>query len=318
MASTREEVKIRLGVDGSQVNAGLMGVRQHLNKFAADVPKKLNSLIKANVYAVANDALAKVAEVATDMWIKAIYGQSEAVAQARAKAAKDLATWSATVAGGLRDARDKFATASAKKEFADADLGGKLKILEAEEASLKSQIALTEELIYEKSRDVSDIIPTTPEDFTKRNKLIVEQGELQAGLLRSKTKIMEVTAAVEAMRKSINDAFKANGSWGQIGPNEFAPGFGPQPGKSSRKNQLTGQWEAWDPKAAPAEQATTINPMMMGVAGYYQKVAGQFAKYGAASEAGKYKAMGEAFYAAQAAAEPAQEVMSVRIVEIKD
>ncbi len=109
MASTTDEAKIRIGVDGTQINPTLLGISRQINKFSNDAIKKLSSIFKANVFGAATDLALQIVPSWQEIWDK-VLGTDPLTMQKRDESMKNLR-------GTIE------ALKAAKKELAEAQKG---------------------------------------------------------------------------------------------------------------------------------------------------------------------------------------------------
>lgn len=201
MALTQEEIRIKAGLDYSRVTAGLQSIRGQIFKLASDVPNRLGSILKANVYAAAGDMIGKLAEKATEAWIK-IYGQDQAVADAKNRTMSELAAFGKSVVEQLRKTAEALNAAKDKALFDSQSTQGKLKILREQEASLRNQIALTDKLIQNQESAIAAYDPTAPNhSHDERNRAILEKGQLQARRNNLATQLVQNDSAQRNLRE---------------------------------------------------------------------------------------------------------------------
>jgi hypothetical protein len=286
MASTREEVKIRLGVDGSQVNAGLMSVRQKINKFADDTQRKLASLFRANIYMAAANLLQGLIPTIEEFWEK-FYGTDERSME-NSKIANDRIR---ALVKTLKDAKAELEKTIADIAFKNANPEGKIKILTeqadtAKSGQLKNQSEITKWLAFK--RDMEAAMGDMFAGSDTQSRIQTAIANLSTEFIKLETKRVELLQKI----KEIRDGVKTS----QQSPSMELP--------SPHTN-------------GPLELAPEIaNPMFQGLSDYYKKISGQFDAYGSKGEAAKYKAMSDALYDAQTAAIQ-DNVMPVKIVEIQ-
>lgn len=127
---TTEEIRIKAGLDYSRVTAGLNSIRSQVNKLAADVPKKLTGLLKANLYTAAAGIIAEILPTWDEIWNK-VYGVDEASTRRLEETSKRLRSVRAEAQAAARAVED----AISKARFEDADTLGKRDILLQQKAN---------------------------------------------------------------------------------------------------------------------------------------------------------------------------------------
>ena len=196
MASTREEVKIRLGVDGSQVNAGLMSVRQKINKFADDAQRKLGSIFKANVFMAATSLLQSLIPSAQEFW-DAVYGTDEAGMEKMRKANENIRK----IREEFENARKGLEDVKETAEYEDADSIGKAEILRKRKAEKDKEISDSEARLAEIKRK-RDFAKTVPEE---RQRLTLKAGEEETKLMGLRKESFEISRKLKGVTNKTSD-----------------------------------------------------------------------------------------------------------------
>lgn len=201
MAIQQEEVKIKLGVDATQINAGLAGVQRTIGKFVDDTGKKLMSLAKANIYMMAIDLARQILPTAQEIWDN-VYG-SDPASMARFHEASERLH---KLRRELESTRDKLRESLRDFFFDRADPRGKQEILfsEAQGAAATTQKAKAQ-LDYLKDHKAG--IEEVAEAQKKYNEAFTEQLAAEKKLREFTDKMSpdDVEKQFEARRKKIAD-----------------------------------------------------------------------------------------------------------------
>lgn len=132
---TQEEIRIKAGLDYSGVTAGISGIRSQVNKLANDVPKKLNNLLKANLYTAAASIISEIVPSWQQIW-DSIYGVDEDGTKRLEAQTKRLRTIRAEAEAAAKALDD----AIKKGRFQDADNLGKRAMLLQDQANQQNDV----------------------------------------------------------------------------------------------------------------------------------------------------------------------------------
>lgn len=182
MAITNEEVKIKLGVDGSQVGPALAGQSAVFNKFITGMKSQLMSLARTNVYLMAVTVIKELLPTAQEFW-DSVYGVDEAGSERIRKSNENL-----------RKLRQEVMTTKAalnkafeERSLRDADNLGKEAIFEGKMADNQSEKARAEarvKLLKDTKQPIEQIVAAQQE---VRN-LTLEQLEIEKKLSEVRAK----------------------------------------------------------------------------------------------------------------------------------
>lgn len=220
MAVHQEEVKLRLGVDASQISAGMAGVSRTIGKFVDDTGKKLMSLARANIYMMAIDLARQIIPTAEEIW-NAVYGVDPATTakfqeanERLHKLRKELEATKKSLHEGLRDFF-----------FDTADQRGKQEILfgEAKDAADSTRRA-KQQLDYLKDHKAGiDAVAAAQSKYNEAFKAQLD-AEKKLREFTDKMSTKDIGKQFDARRKQIveqarkdrsdiafNDALKASG-----------------------------------------------------------------------------------------------------------
>lgn len=136
MATTKEEIAIRLGVDSRAAITGLERIQNQITKFSNDAMKKLGSIFKANVFAAATSLAQSLLPTWDDIWSK-VYGVDEATTQKIQEQNDNLNR----MIDNLRKAQKALKKGQEDAAFEDATSIEKLGILKDRKTAADSDVA---------------------------------------------------------------------------------------------------------------------------------------------------------------------------------
>jgi len=127
---SQHEIRIKAGLDYSKVTAGLTDIRAQVFKLAKDVPNKLSSLLKANLYTAAAGLISEALPSWDEIWNK-VYGVDEAGTKRLEESTKRLRTIREEAQKAAQSLEDAFK----KARFQDSDTLGKRGMLLEDQAN---------------------------------------------------------------------------------------------------------------------------------------------------------------------------------------
>lgn len=195
---TQEEIRIKAGLDYSRVTAGLNSIRGQVNKLAADVPKKLTSLLKANLYASAAGIIAEILPTWQEIWDK-VYGVDAEADKRLEESGKKLKN----LRKSLKDSQDEITDIWKKSQMEGASPIGKAEMLKGDLATAKdiTKTAL-ENLKFAKDHKMS--IEKVTEAQIKYNQALAAQWKAEEAL---KAQVGKLTPAeLQAMAQGQLDS----------------------------------------------------------------------------------------------------------------
>lgn len=140
MALTQEEIRIKAGLDYSKVTAGLTDIRAQVFKLAKDVPNKLGSLLKANVYTAAAGIISEILPSWDEIWNRVYNTGPEAM-----KRSEEMSKNFRTIREEFEKNKKELAAAEKKADYEDANQGGKYEMLQGDLAMAEKIVAKKEE-----------------------------------------------------------------------------------------------------------------------------------------------------------------------------
>ena len=132
---SQDEIRIKAGLDYSNVTAGLTDIRAQVFKLAKDVPNKLSGLLKANLYTAAAGLVAEVLPSWDEIWSR-VYGVDEAGTKRLEESNKRLRTIREEAQKAAQSLDDAFK----KARFQDADTLGKRGMLLQDQANQQNDV----------------------------------------------------------------------------------------------------------------------------------------------------------------------------------
>lgn len=199
MALNQEEIRIKAGLDYSGVTAGIQGIRNQVNRLANDVPKKLFSLLKANVFIGATSLLREVVPSFQEIWDKIYNTGPDAVARSDESNQNFR-----TLLDRMMAARKALKEAIAKADFEDANQGGKYEILQNELKATEALIAAEQQRL-EVNKKLSKYVR---EPWVGASSNEIEMAGLD--VVKSETTIAELEKKRFADQRAIEKFQKAN------------------------------------------------------------------------------------------------------------
>lgn len=127
---SQNEIRIKAGLDYSNVTAGLTDIRAQVFRLANDVPNKLSGLLKANLYTAAAGLVAEALPSWDEIWSR-VYGVDEAGTKRLEESSKRLRTIREEAQKAAQSLEDAFK----KARFQDADTLGKRGMLLQDQAN---------------------------------------------------------------------------------------------------------------------------------------------------------------------------------------
>lgn len=196
MALNQEEIRIRAGLDYSKVTSGITDIRAQVFKLANDVPKKMFSLLKANVYMAAAGIITELLPTWQEIWDKIYNTGPDAVKRSDEsnQRIKDM------VAAQKKAAKD---LAEAKKEilFGNADDANKAFQLMGDEQKLKEQLQWLNKQIVGWREFEKVMKPALGNAFAGSD----TQKKIFEGVLSLQTQILEVEKQRVVIADKISD-----------------------------------------------------------------------------------------------------------------
>lgn len=304
MALSKEEIAIRVGVDSRAISPGLAGASRQINKFADDSIKKLNSILKANVFLAAADLFRQLIPSAQEFWEK-YYGADEESLRMADEAHARIKS----LAKAIEDSRKSVEKAKAKDEFDKADKPGKFLLLMAgrreaieeqdrqqkEEERLFARSKILRDRINRADEDLKEIEASTPMDAKQMAKKIITETELKKKLYKLDRDLVDNTKRLADAKIAKNAATER---------------------ELELEGRLRGLREAKPPEIIPNAAPENLKPYspMDGVNKYLDGIKKASDDY---KEKTDYSKWGQAVKEGQIAA--AKEVVQkVSIVEIKE
>jgi hypothetical protein len=312
MALSKEEISLRLGVDGRAISPGLAGASRQINKFASDSVKKLTSILKANVFIAAADLLRQLIPTAQEFWEK-IYGADEESIRMADEAHQRIKN----LAKQVRESRDSVILSEREHEFKKADPSKKiLMTLEDRRQAILDQV--------EAQKDEEDQLKNLAALRARQNKLLEDQREIEASTPMDAQQIAKKLVELNSVKKKAYDIDQRLEKAANAHAEAIIKKNKAREDELKIEERLMGlkknQPEQLGPHADSLEDAPVLkDKMMAGLSDYYRKVAAQFESYSpsTAGESEKYRKMSDAFYKGQKDA-AAEFVQKVAIVEIKE
>lgn len=195
---TQEEIRIKAGLDYSRVTAGLNSIRVQVNKLAADVPNKLGSLLKANVYAAAAGIIAEILPSWQEIWDK-VYGVDADSSRRLEEQGKKLHK----LRDMLKQSQKEITDSWKKSQLEMATPIGKAEILKGDVATAKEATAKAlENFKFAKEHKLGVEEVTAAE--IKYNQALKEQWDAQDALRAQVSKLSP--AELQAMAQGQLDA----------------------------------------------------------------------------------------------------------------
>ncbi len=215
MALTQEEIRIKAGLDYSRVTAGLHAISGQVGRLAAEVPKKLGSILKTSVAGIAVslvDELKPLGNMALDKLL--------GIGPNAIKRAEEQAKLLADAVNKASDSQGKLAAEKKRDEYERATLQKKIALLDkelaAEEERYTAQRKTSDELLKQKATLEAQIAALS--EIAKQQEVIKGQmGQqfpvptgpaLQAGrdLRSARDKLSEVELGQLAADQGANEA----------------------------------------------------------------------------------------------------------------
>lgn len=186
MALNQEEIRIRAGLDYSRVTAGITDIRSQVFRLANDVPKKLFSLLKANVFIGAATLISEVLPSWQEIWDKIYNTGPEALARAEESNQNIKA-----LAKAMLDSKKQL-----EKAMSDSSFSGARKL--DQEAILESELDAQRREVQQ-AKDRLQLLQATKQPFEERSKA----QKIYNDLLTAQIKLEDKLAAV---RKTFTDS----------------------------------------------------------------------------------------------------------------
>lgn len=209
---TQEEIRIKAGLDYSAVTSGLNSIRGQVNKLAADVPKKLTSLLKANLYTAAAGIIADILPSWDEIWNK-VYGVDEAGTKRLEEQGKRLRS----IREEAQKAAQSLEDAIKKARFQDADIFGKRDMLLQDQANQQNDVKAAKDEV-DRLRAMLARDRTNPELGQKLGSAQKALSEKELGLFNTNRALKEVNSKLtpdqvasifsEMLANSIPDVYK--------------------------------------------------------------------------------------------------------------
>lgn len=224
MALSREEISIRLGVNGAAISPGLAAVRQKINQFTNDVGKKMYSMLKANLFLAGAQLLQDFLPTAKEFW-QNYYGISDEIIEMSEKSHSRMKQF----VKNIQSARDAVAKKREAAQFDAADRLGKEAILEAAivfaqrdrldlakklKATALDDIDAREEILI--AIENANLVEIDSAEKLKKIRAEMNVGELNSSTLRRLDRVKEVFQ-LRTDIKSLKDEMKFSEESGDLG-----------------------------------------------------------------------------------------------------
>lgn len=310
---TQEEIRIKAGLDYSGVTAGLSSIRGQVNKLAADVPKKLTGLLKANLYTAAAGIIAEILPSWQEIWDRIYNTGPESMAREAAfnKSLRD-------VVERVQRARKELADVQQKEYFDKAPMDEKIEMVTTDLENAQEA--------YKKNADIQKSTLREQKKLRKEINNLLEQKRFDDGYLNQDLSIKAQNIVIDSKVLKLQEKLT------EI-RNKYAKAVEEGSKASIEEINLKKQLmtleekQSEDARAARAKLETKsvepgamgggiINPMYQGLSDYYKKVSAGFQAYGLNGESDKYKALADSFYQAQSDALK-ENIVNVRIKEVE-